>query len=457
LTAGGDGVTITVTTDKAANTAILVDKTALTAADADSNGSVSANEFISVFNATTGASTTAGVQAYLDGSTIKLRRIDGGELKTLTAVTAAATAGGSLFGMNTTGASYTTGSGEAKATSATLDLSGLVSTDKLDMTFKFNGTEKTFSYAPTDATSLNDIVTALNTASGGADGFDDYAVASASGGKLVITSKAAGAGQSVELSSVVYKTTGGVVKEPVTATGLPYAEQAQVKTGAFSGVGLDADDKIQFDLKLNGSTNSTLITIDRNLINTALNVTTGAIGTAAQYATVLSAAFTKAGITGLTATAPSTGADVGKVVLATSLKAASASIDISNVSATKGAASITVDTIDISDAAFSNLGVDTSAKAKEVLSAYITSVNTAITKITSAAANLGSVSSRIELQQTFVDTLMDTIDKGVGNLIDADLSEESTRLQALQTKQQLGVQALSIANSGTQQILRLFQ
>jgi flagellin-like hook-associated protein FlgL len=52
---------------------------------------------------------------------------------------------------------------------------------------------------------------------------------------------------------------------------------------------------------------------------------------------------------------------------------------------------------------------------------------------------------------------MDTIDKGVGNLIDADLSEESTRLQALQTKQQLGVQALSIANSGTQNILRLFQ
>ncbi len=53
--------------------------------------------------------------------------------------------------------------------------------------------------------------------------------------------------------------------------------------------------------------------------------------------------------------------------------------------------------------------------------------------------------------------LMDAIDAGIGQLVDADMNEESTKLQALQVKQQLGIQALSIANSSSQSILRLFQ
>ena len=53
--------------------------------------------------------------------------------------------------------------------------------------------------------------------------------------------------------------------------------------------------------------------------------------------------------------------------------------------------------------------------------------------------------------------LMDSIDRGVGQLVDADMNKESTRLQALQVQQQLGIQALSIANSGSQSILSLFR
>jgi flagellin len=52
---------------------------------------------------------------------------------------------------------------------------------------------------------------------------------------------------------------------------------------------------------------------------------------------------------------------------------------------------------------------------------------------------------------------MDSLDRGIGRLVDADMEEESTRLQALQVQQQLGIQALSIANATSQQILRLFQ
>ncbi|WP_280137995.1 flagellin, partial [Aurantimonas sp. Leaf443] len=89
----------------------------------------------------------------------------------------------------------------------------------------------------------------------------------------------------------------------------------------------------------------------------------------------------------------------------------------------------------------------------QVLSAYIDVVNAAIDKVTSAAAGLGAVASRIDLQKTFVTNLMDTIEKGVSGLVDADMNEESTKLQALQVKQQLGVQALSIANQSAQNVL----
>ncbi len=78
-------------------------------------------------------------------------------------------------------------------------------------------------------------------------------------------------------------------------------------------------------------------------------------------------------------------------------------------------------------------------------------------KMTDAASNLGAVNSRIEMQESFVGKLMDSIDKGVGRLVDADMNEESTRLKALQTQQQLGVQALSIANSSSQNIMSLFR
>jgi len=67
------------------------------------------------------------------------------------------------------------------------------------------------------------------------------------------------------------------------------------------------------------------------------------------------------------------------------------------------------------------------------------------------------VKSRIDLQKDFVKALMDAIDRGIGQLVDADMNAESTRLQALQVQQQLGIQALSIANANSQNILALFR
>ncbi|WP_295556008.1 flagellin [uncultured Hyphomicrobium sp.] len=84
-------------------------------------------------------------------------------------------------------------------------------------------------------------------------------------------------------------------------------------------------------------------------------------------------------------------------------------------------------------------------------------VDAAMETMTDAATLLGAAKSRTSLQKDFVNKLMDSIDTGIGQLVDADMNEESTRLQALQVRQQLGVQALGIANQSAQMILRLFQ
>jgi flagellin len=88
---------------------------------------------------------------------------------------------------------------------------------------------------------------------------------------------------------------------------------------------------------------------------------------------------------------------------------------------------------------------------------YVRGVDSAIDQMTDAATGLGAAKSRLNLQKDFVSALMDAIDTGIGQLVDADMNEESTRLQALQVRTQLGVQALSIANQSAQQILQLFQ
>jgi flagellin len=97
------------------------------------------------------------------------------------------------------------------------------------------------------------------------------------------------------------------------------------------------------------------------------------------------------------------------------------------------------------------------ASDQTTLDTYIAQVTAAINSVASAAAELGAVKNRVATNTEFVKTLMDSVDRGIGQLVDADMNAESTRLQALQTQQQLGVQALSIANQNSQSILSLFK
>jgi flagellin len=87
----------------------------------------------------------------------------------------------------------------------------------------------------------------------------------------------------------------------------------------------------------------------------------------------------------------------------------------------------------------------------------LSNADKAIADLTTYSSTLGASQSRVDAQTTFVKTLNDALTSGVSALVDADLNETSTRLQALQTQQQLGVQSLSIANQNAQIILKLFQ
>lgn len=90
-------------------------------------------------------------------------------------------------------------------------------------------------------------------------------------------------------------------------------------------------------------------------------------------------------------------------------------------------------------------------------SAVLAKLETSMSAVNQAIGNIGSQAKQIDAHSTFVSKLTDVLETGVGNLVDADLAKESARLQALQVKQQLGAQALSIANGAPQIILSLFK
>ncbi len=169
-----------------------------------------------------------------------------------------------------------------------------------------------------------------------------------------------------------------------------------------------------------------------------------------------------ASLTGATA---SKSADGTKLVLTSATTGSTSSVEITGVTATKADTSASTATIGFTTIAEAD-GADTGGGINDIditnasdsdIQGYIDRVNAAIENVTSAASTLGAVKSRISTQTDFVSNLMDAVDRGIGQLVDADMNQESTRLQALQVQQQLGIQALSIANGNAQSILSLFR
>ncbi|WP_322786369.1 flagellin N-terminal helical domain-containing protein [Aureimonas ureilytica] len=379
---------------------------------------------------------------------------------------------------STTGGVVGYGSATAPTQSiGTFDNTGIKNNDRISLTINNGGTQKTITISTDGMTgdtstagkladaaifktrvqsALNDSVTGF----GGAVLFDvdtgsspTYAmtlktVATGSQAYLAISNVQAQDGSGTDTAFA------GLTAGAVSGTGTPSSTTSTAvltSTANFAGPQtIGANDVISFNVVVDNV--SKAVTIDRARVDAALPGQNGVIGSVTDYAAVLTSAFTAAGVqASVSTTGPS-----GALVITRTAAPASGSLLVTGLTAANGGNTMSVDKIDVSDAALTTAGV-TSANRKDVFAAYISLVNDAINKVTTAAASLGSVASRIDMQKNFVNTLMDTIEKGVGNLVDADMTEESTKLQALQVKSQLGVQSLSIANQSAQSVLSLFR
>ncbi|TFF21787.1 flagellin C [Jiella endophytica] len=230
---------------------------------------------------------------------------------------------------------------------------------------------------------------------------------------------------------------------------------ATVETTAVSFS--NTDDLVTFSVKQGGAAAKTVEITDQTLLDAGLTDTT--IRSNADLAAVLKQALKDADVTGIDVTIDGSDNVVFSSTDTFSLGDAAAtgttgitagSLGLNTTAATTSTATagaISLMDIDIS------LGSITAADVNN----YIRVVDKALSEVTTAASTLGAIQNRVDMQKGFVSKLMDTIDKGVGTLVDADMTEESTRLKALQTQQQLGVQALSIANTSSQAIMQLFQ
>jgi flagellin len=123
-----------------------------------------------------------------------------------------------------------------------------------------------------------------------------------------------------------------------------------------------------------------------------------------------------------------------------------------------GSSKITVAAEDLSlGGANVTLSAAASFTTAATASAYIATIDTDLTNVNTALTKLGTGSNALASHLAFVSSLQNSLTTGISNLVDADMAKESATLQALQTKQQLGVQALSIANSSTSIMLSLFR
>ena len=129
---------------------------------------------------------------------------------------------------------------------------------------------------------------------------------------------------------------------------------------------------------------------------------------------------------------------------------------IANVAGTN-VITIAAQSLALGSANLTGLSTTSSFNTAASASTFLAAINTAINKTNRALATMGAQYKAVALHNTFMSKLQDNLDSGVGNLVDADLGRESARLQSLQSRQQLGVQAASIANQSTSALLGLFR
>nr|CAD6611232.1 flagellin [Rhizobium sp. Khangiran2] len=209
----------------------------------------------------------------------------------------------------------------------------------------------------------------------------------------------------------------------------------------------DGDNKdgvqIDFNFSINGQP-ATHHSFDRTYVNTLLGKETGKVETAEEMATLMQSILEQDWDVVVEAT-PGGEVNIRSNPLTDRLSGSATSTSISDV------------VVSIEPVATMNLLDVDIVQNPELLGEYIYYVDVATTKVIAGASVLGALQMRIGMQTEFVQQSMAKLDQGVGRLVDADMDEASTRLKALQTQEQLAIQALSIANANAEHMLQLFR
>ncbi|WP_318764119.1 flagellin N-terminal helical domain-containing protein [Aminobacter niigataensis] len=222
----------------------------------------------------------------------------------------------------------------------------------------------------------------------------------------------------------------GNIRDSYATTGLLFAGPFRVHN----------DVEFSFEIEVSGNT-PVRITIDRAMVDAALGTTDGIVADPDQLAVLLDHALDGQGIN----------------VVATS-NFVRLLID-DTVHPNAGSRS-TIALRDVAD----NVGIlpdsdlmDVDVSAPSALDNYISGLDGMLKKVMTAASELGALKKSLNLQADFAKSLSDSLSRGVGQLVDANMDKASTRLTALQTQQQLAIQSLQIANANPQSILQLFR
>ncbi|MGD9917178.1 MAG: flagellin [Paenirhodobacter sp.] len=262
------------------------------------------------------------------------------------------------------------------------------------------------------------------------------------------------------LSSLNRASDGSVTASHISVSSQNLSVGGYTGVDAFTGtdgVSTDTADAFSFTLDATGGTDDqgTVVIVDTSLAaGDKINMKIGDLS--------ISYTVTQEDVDSTTT------ADVVAVGLKNAIEASGANVTVDYDSGTAGTLAITNDgsesltiTGQYENAGSGGLGllktlnVDDSNGGDSALA--LANIETLIQTATNAAAAFGSAETRISTQSDFISNLSDSLQTGIGSLVDADMEEASARLQALQTQQQLGIQSLSIANQQPQNILSLFK
>ena len=259
----------------------------------------------------------------------------------------------------------------------------------------------------------------------------------------------------VNVLSSLDRTSGGVTAKYIGVSAQDLSIGNYTAAAAFTGTTGVTTNADAFSFSLAGAASGTVVIVDTNLAaGDNINMTIGDHD--------ITYTVTAEDV------ASTTTADVVAVGLKAAIEASGANVSVDYNSATAGTLAITNDNTDsltvtgqYKNAGSGGLGLLSTINVDDgnggSAATALSNIETLIQTATDAAAAFGSAESRIQTQSDFISNLSDAMTTGIGALVDADMEEASARLQALQTQQQLGIQALSIANQQPQNILALFQ